>query len=286
VSESKVRTQPVAIVKEAAKCFIADDMPTYASALAFRFLLSLFPFLIFLTTLLGFLGVPKFFEWMSEQASQLLPQQAMETVNTVLDELQRPDGGLMSIAILIALWSASAAILSTMNALNEVFEVRERRSGWKRFLVAFGYTLALSALLVLSAAFMMLGPEVMSCLAGFVNLSETFVAIWNWIRWPIVLLLMMLVVSLVYYAAPNLQQPYRLITAGAVVAVIIWIVASLAFGYYVQNFGNYNKTYGSLGAVVVLLMYFFITAAVMLYGAEVNAALIRARGERIRESAG
>jgi membrane protein len=117
-------------------------------------------------------------------------------------------------------------------------------------------------------------------------LSDTFIQVWNWIRWPIVLVLMILVVSLVYYAAPNLKQPFQFITVGAIVAVLIWILASLAFGYYVQNFGNYNKTYGSLGAVVILLMYFFLSAAVMLFGAEINAARLRAQGERIEESPG
>jgi membrane protein len=261
-------------------------MPTYAAALAFRALLSPFPFLIFLTTLLGFLGMPELFEWLREQASQVLPRQGMETVNTVLGELQEPQGGLMSVAVLLVLWSASAAVMSVMNALNEVFEVHERRAGWKRILVALGYTVALAAMFVLAAALMILGPQLLEWLAGFVNLSETFIQVWNWIRWPIVILILMLAVSLVYYAAPNLKQPFHFITVGAIVAVTVWIMASLAFGFYVQNFGNYNKTYGSMGAVVILLMYFFLSAAVMLFGAEINAARLRARGERIEENPG
>lgn len=273
-------------LKAAFEGFSRHDMPTYAAALAFRTLLSLFPFLIFLTTLLGFLGVPEFFEWLREQASQVLPKEGMDTVNTVLGELQEPQGGLMSIAIVLVLWSASAAVMSMMNALNEVFEVRERRASWKRILVALGYTVTLAAMLVLAAAMMMLGPRLLSWLAGFANLSETFIQVWNWIRWPIVVLILMLVVSLVYYAAPNLKQPFHFMTVGAIVAVTVWLLASLAFGYYVQNFGNYNKTYGSMGAVVILLMYFFLSAAVMLFGAEINAARLRAHGERIEENPG
>lgn len=273
-------------MKAAFKGFSRHDMSTYASALAFRALLSLFPFLIFLTALVGFLGVPEFFEWLRSQAAQLLPEQAMNTVNTVLDELQEPQGGVMSAAILLALWSASAAVMATMNALNEVFEVHERRATWKRILVAIGYTIALAVLLLTAAALMLLGPRLLTWLAGFINLSDTFIQIWNWLRWPIVAVLMILVVSLVYYAAPNLKQPFHFITIGAIVAVVIWILASLGFGYYVTNFGNYNKTYGSLGAVVILLMYFFLSAAVMLFGAEINAARLRAQGERIEENPG
>jgi membrane protein len=286
MSAHAARATAVTTLKSAAKGFSRHDMPTYAAALAFRALLSLFPFLIFLTTLLGFLGVPEFFQWLREQASQVLPRQGLETVDTVLGELQEPQGGLMSVAVLLVLWSASASVMSVMNALNEVFEVHERRAGWKRILVALGYTVALAAMFVLAAAMMILGPQLLEWLAGFVNLSETFIQVWNWIRWPIVILILMLAVSLVYYAAPNLKQPFHFVTVGAIVAVTVWILASLAFGFYVQNFGNYNKTYGSMGAVVILLMYFFLSAAVMLFGAEINAARLRAHGERIEENPG
>jgi len=272
--------------KSAARCFSAHDMPTYAAALAFRGLLSLFPFVLFLTTLLGFLGLSNFFGWLRDQAAQMLPGEAMGMVDTVLDELQRPQGGLMSIGIVLALWSASAAIMAVMKAMNQAFQVRERRATGKRIAVAFGYTIALAVLLAAAAGLMILGPRALSWLAGFVDLSDTFIRAWNWVRWPLVVLLLMLVVSLVYYAAPNIKQPFRFLSAGAVVAVLIWIVASLAFGYYVQNFGSYNKTYGSLGAVIVLLVYFFISAAVLLYGAEINAVRLRARGERIEENPG
>jgi membrane protein len=274
------------VAKLAIKDFMADDMPTYAAALAYRVLFSLFPFLIFLTTLLGFVGLPQLFEWLREQAAYVLPGEAMNLVNTVLSELQTPQGGLMSFAIAIALWSASAAVVETMNALNVAYDVEERRPAWKRTLLSIVYTLALAVLLGTAAGLMLIGPAVLNWVGQYVGLASVFVTVWAWLRWPVAALLLVLVAAMVYYAGPNLKQPFRLISPGAVVAVSVWIVASLAFAFYVQAFANYNKTYGSMGAVIVLLLYFFISAAVMLLGAEVNAVLARERGERIEEAPG
>jgi membrane protein len=274
------------VAKLAIKDFMADDMPTYAAALAYRALFSLFPFLIFLTTLLGFLGMTQLFEWLREQASYVLPAEGMRLVNTVLSELQTPQGGLMSFAILIALWSASAAVVETMNALNVAYDVTERRPGWKRALVSILYTVGLAVMFVLVASLMITGPAVLGWAAQYVGLGSVFITVWTWIRWPIAAFLLMVVAAIVYYAGPNLKQPFRLISPGAVLAVSVWILASLAFAFYVQSFADYNKTYGSMGAVVVLLLYFFLSAAVMLFGAEVNAVLARERGEPIEEAEG
>lgn len=274
------------VAKLAAADFVADDMPTYSAALAYRVLFSLFPFLIFLTTLLGFLGLPEFFDWMREQASYVLPAQAMETVNSVLKELQAPRGGLMSLAVALAVWSASAAVLGTMNALNVAYDVKERRAGWKRALVAMGYTLAIALMLIVAAAMMVTGPAFLTWLTKYVGLDSLFISVWAWLRWPIAGLILMLVISLVYYAGPNLRQDFQFFSTGAVIAVTAWIAASVGFGFYVQNFANYSKTYGSMGAVIVLLLYFFLSAAVLLFGAEVNAVIARERGEPLVEAEG
>jgi membrane protein len=269
------------IAKLAVADFFADDMPTYAAALSYRVLFSLFPFLIFLTALLGFLGMPQLFDWLREQAAYVLPPEGMNLVNTVLSELQTPQGGLMSFAVAIALWSASAAVVETMNALNVAYDVRERRPAWKRTLVSILYTLALAIMLGLAAGLMLTGPALLGWVAQFVGLNDVFIAIWTWIRWPVAAFLLMVAAALVYYAAPNLQQSFRLISPGAVIAVSVWILASLGFAFYVQTFADYNKTYGSMGAVIILLLYFFLSAAVFLFGAEVNAVVARGRGEVI-----
>src|SRR5688572_27102299 len=131
------------ILQAALRKFSADEMSTYAAALAYRVLFSIFPFLVFLTTLLGFLGVPELFEWMRSQAAYLLPREAMDLVDSVVKEVQSPQGGLMSVAVALAVWSASAAVLGSMDALNVAYDVKERRPAWKRSAVALLYTVAL-----------------------------------------------------------------------------------------------------------------------------------------------
>jgi membrane protein len=280
------RSRPLRVATRALARFFRDDMTTYAAALAYRVLFSIFPFLIFLTALLGVLGAPQLFEWMRLQAAYVLPGEAMDLVNSVLAELQTTEPGIMSAAVALALWSASLAVVGTMDALNVVYEVRERRAMWKRLLVSIFYTVALALMLIVAAAMMVTGPAFLEWLTRYAGLDWMFIAVWAWLRWPIAALVLMFVVSLVYYAAPNVKQPFRFITPGAVIAVVAWIAASLGFAFYVQNFASYSKTYGSIGAVIVLLFYFFLSAAVMLFGAEVNAELTRARGERIEEAEG
>ncbi|HYC46563.1 MAG TPA: YihY/virulence factor BrkB family protein [Burkholderiales bacterium] len=272
------------ILTAALRKFSQDEMSTYAAALAYRVLFSLFPFLVFLTTLLGFLGAPELFEWLRSQAAYLLPREAMDLVDSVVRELETPQGGLMSVAVALAVWSASAAVLGTMNALNIVFEVKERRAFVKRIMVSLVYTMALAMMLVIAAAMMVTGPDVLTWLSRYVGFDDAFVLLWMIVRWPLAVFLLLLAVALVYWAAPNAKVPFRIITPGAVLAVTAWIAASVAFGFYVANFASYNKTYGSMGAVIVLLLYFFISAAVMLLGAEVNAVLARARGERVQQA--
>ncbi|MCQ4323404.1 ribonuclease BN [Stutzerimonas stutzeri] len=267
------------LLKRTFKEFSNDDMSTYASALAYRALFSLFPFLLFLMALLGFLHLPEFFAWLREQASLVLPPVALDQVNPVIDQLQEQKGGLLSIGILVALWTASVGVRSLMNAMNKAYDVQEGRPSWKLALLSLVYTVGIAVMLLLAAGLMVIGPQVISWLAEQVGLKDVVVLLWSWLRWPIAVLLMMLVVAVLYYVAPDVEQEFRFITPGSVLAVIVWIVASVGFGIYVQNFGNYDATYGSIGAIIVLLLYFYISAAVLLLGAELNAVIEHASAE-------
>lgn len=267
------------VIKRTAKGFSEHDLSTYAAALAYRALFSIFPFILFLLALLGFLHLPDFFDWLRSQADLLLPPVAMEQVGPVIDQLQGSQGGLMSFGILLALWTASIGVRSLMNAMNRVYAVEESRPSWKLVLLSVAYTVGLAVMLLLAAGFMTLGPQVMSWLASQIGMEQMLVTLWTWIRWPLAILLMMLAVALIYYATPDVEQDFRFITPGSVVAVIVWLAASIGFGIYVQNFGNYNATYGSIGAIIVLLLYFYISAAVLLLGAQLNATIEHASAE-------
>lgn len=267
------------LLKRTIKEFNKDDMTTYASALAYRGIFSLFPFLLFLIALLGLLDLENFFTWLREQVSLVLPPDALDLVNPVIDEMQDQKSGFLSFGILVALWSASIGVRSLMNAMNKAYDVEEGRPAWKLMLLSVVYTIGLALILLSTAALMIIGPQVMEWLADQVGLKDIVVVLWTWLRWPVVVVLMMLVVAVLYYVTPDVEQKFRFITPGSVLAVIVWIAASIGFGIYVQNFGDYDATYGSIGAVIVLLLYFYISAAVLLFGAEMNAVLEHASDE-------
>ena len=264
---------PFALAKEAVKDFLDDDMTTYASALAYQIFFSLFPFIIFLIALLGFLNLASFFDWLREQAQLLMPQEAMPQVNQVIDGLQQQKGGLLSFGVIVAIWSASAAIRATMNALNVAYDITESRPAWKLYPLSIFYTLGLAAMMIATAALMVVGPQAVQWLADKAGAGQIFVTLWTWLRWPLALFLLTLAVAVIYYVAPDAEQEFRFITPGAVFAVLTWVAASIGFNYYVSKFADYNATYGSIGTIIVLLLYFFISAAVMLLGAEINAVI-------------
>lgn len=253
--------------------FVDDEMSTYASALAYQMLFSLFPFILFLIALIGFLHLPDFFSWLRLQSELVLPPQALEQVNPVIDQLQQSKGGLLSVGIVIALWTASAGVRLMMSAMNAAYDVVEGRPAWKRFPLSIFYTIGIAGMLLIAAALMVLGPQVMGWIASQVGLEDFIVTLWTIVRWPVVVILLMMAVALIYYVMPDVKQEFRFITPGSVLAVVVWIIASLGFGLYVKMFANYNAMYGSIGAIIVLLLYFYISAAVLLLGAEMNAVI-------------
>ncbi|MDH1629753.1 YihY/virulence factor BrkB family protein [Pseudomonas mosselii] len=255
------------------KEFLDDEMSTYASALAYQMLFSLFPFLLFLIALIGFLHLPDFFSWLRLQSELVLPPQALEQVNPVIDQLQQSKGGLLSVGIVIALWTASAGVRLMMSAMNAAYDVPEGRPVWKRIPLSIIYTVGVAGMLLAAAALMVLGPQVMGWIASQVGLEEAVVVVWTILRWPAIIILMMVAVALIYYVMPDVKQKFRFITPGSVLAVVVWIIASLGFAYYVKTFADYNAMYGSIGAIIVLLLYFYISAAVLLLGAEMNAVI-------------
>jgi membrane protein len=269
----------IELFKKAIGDFIDDDMLTHSSALAFQALFSVFPFVLFLVSLLAFLDLSFFFTWLREELTVFLPQTSMRTVNQVLDELQRPREGLLSFGALVALWIASAAIRSIMHAMNIAFDAIEERPLWKSIPLSIFFTVGLAVLLILGTALLTVGPQAMQWLATRIGLEQVFVTLWAWSRLPVAFLLLNLAIALIYYVSPNIKQKFRFITPGALIAVTTWIVSSMAFNYYVANIADYNAMYGGIGAVIALLMYFFISSTILLFGAEINAVVQEYAGE-------
>jgi membrane protein len=266
--------------KHALRDFLEHDMTTYAAALTYHVFLALFPFLLVLLAALSFLRMPELFEWLIAQAEAFLASDAVGQVEEIVAEVQeRQRGGLLSLGILAALWAASAGMRSTMNALNHAYEVPDARPMWKRYGLSILFTLLLTLLVILATAAMVLGPELVASIARMVQMDEMVVVVWRWIRFPIGVFLAMLAISLLYYAAPNVKQPFRFVTPGSVLAVVLWMLAVVGFTLYVQNFGQFSVTYGSIGAVIVLLLYLFISSMALLLGGELNAAIAQENDE-------
>lgn len=270
------------LVKKSVQDFVDDDLVTHASALAFQVLFSIFPFVIFLVALLAFLDLSYFFAWLRGELSVFLPQPSMDTLNQVLDELQQPREGLLSLGALIALWTASAAVRSIMHAMNIAYDVPEERPIWKRFPVSILYTIGFAVLLIVASTLLLVGPQAIQWLANRTGLEQVFVTVWAWLRWPVAFIMLNLTVALIYYLAPNIKQKFKFVTPGSILSTLIWVLSSYGFNLYVTNFADYSAMYGGIGAVIALLMYFFISCAILLFGAEVNAVIEEHAGEITR----
>lgn len=268
---------PVGVGKRSIKEFMNDDMNTYAAALTYRLLLAIFPFLIFILTLLGALGLENLFDWMLDQARGAFSADLYRQFETIIQQVQGgANGGLMSFGLIIAVWSAASGVRSVMHALNIAYDVEEERAIWKKYLMSVVYTFGLAVILIAAVGLMFMGPQSMTWLADQIGLGSVFVTLWTWLRIPIAISLMILAVALIYYFFPNVDQPFIIVSPGSVIAVVGWLIATAGFSFYLSNFADYNATYGSLAGVVILLFYFFISSAVLLLGAEVNAVIFKA----------
>lgn len=251
-----------------------DNCAVYAAALAYYFLFALFPFFLFLAALLAYLPVPNLLEQILTLLASVMPGSAVTLVSdNVTDLVSKPRGGLLSFGILIALWTASNAMSGIIDALNHAYKVGEGRPFWKVRLLALVLTTGLSFFLIASIILLIFGPQIGGYVANFVGLSDEFQFTWNILRWPVILILVTTAAATVYYYAPDVQQEWKWITPGSIFAVLMWTIASLGFSFYVNNFGSYDKTYGSIGAIIVLLTWMYASGFVILVGGEINAEI-------------
>jgi membrane protein len=251
-----------------------DDCFGRAAQLAYYFLFALFPFFLVLTTLLGYLPVPNLMDRLMETLAEMLPGEALQLVQDNVRELvTNRRGGLLSLGILAALWTSSSAVTAIIESLNRAYDVEEGRPFWKVRLIAVLLTIGLSVFIVVSLVLLTFGPQIGGWIADKVGLGSVFQIAWNILRWPVIVGLLMVAMALIYYMAPDVEQEWQWITPGSIVAVIGWLLSSLGFAYYVNNFGSYNATYGSIGAVIVLLTWMYVSGFFILVGGELNAEI-------------
>ena len=258
-----------------------DNLTDWAAALTYYSVLSVFPAMLVLIALLGLLGqYPRTVNLLLDIVNDIGPSSAVDTFRGPIEGVVRNKGGaaaMVGIGALAALWSASGYVGAFTRASNRIYEVGERRFLRQRPLQLV-ITLLMALLLALVLAGLILSGPLASAIGGVVGLSDTVVTVWSVAKWPVLLLLVVVMVSLLYNLAPNVRQPkFRWISAGGVVAVVAWIVASAGFAFYVSQFGSYNKTYGSLGAVIIFLVWLYISNNALLLGVELNAEIERSR---------
>ena len=270
--------------------FFEHPMATYAAALAYRSLFGLFPFVLILVVLVGALGFPDFFDRAVDQAraqsARYVPQQlepvvepAREQVKPLVGMIERAEeqagGKLLFFGVAVALWSVSAVARTLTEAFNVAYQVTETRHWWKQLVLSLAFGPILALVVIVSVALMLVGPQLIGSIAALVNLDELFVRLWGWLRFPVALLLLAVVLSVVYRFGPNAKLRFRSVIPGAALSVVLWAISSVGFSFYLANFANYGVTYGSLGAAVGLLFYLYLCASVVLFGAELNATIYR-----------
>jgi membrane protein len=269
-------------LKRAVTEFRSDNMTDWAAALTYYSVLSLFPSLIVLIALLGLFGqYPQTSDALLGIVGRVGPHSAVDTLRGPIEGVVKAKGGagaLLGFGLLGALWSASGYVGALFRAADVVYETREGRPFWKLRPLQVVITLVATLLLALVAIAIVVTGPLARAVGDTIGLGSTTVTVWSYAKWPILLVIVAGMIAVLYYLAPNVKQPrLRWVTPGSTVALVTWIAASLLFGLYVSQLGSYNKTYGSLGGVIVFLVWLWVSNVALLFGLEFDAELERSR---------
>ena len=255
-----------------------DDIPGRAAQLSYYFLLSLFPLLIFLSALLGYFFAAEtgLEHGLLQRLGEIMPSAAYDVVKAAADDLLRTrGGGKLSFGLLVALWLASSGMEALIEGLNVAFQVPEARPWWRRRLVALSLTITVALLTGCALVLALAGGSGGRYVSGLVGLSEVWGPVWHATQWVASVVFLLLAIGLVYLFGPNLKARRRtqVIMPGALVALVCWITASAGLRLYLDHFSSFGKTYGSLGAVIALLLWLYLSGAALLLGAEINSGI-------------
>lgn len=253
---------------------IADDVPGLAAQLSYYFFLALFPAILFLLALASFFPLSNVTDDVARSLGPFVSPQVLELIQEQMRRLaDNEDGGLLTAGVAGALWSSSAALVSIVGALNRAYDIEEGRAWWKVRLVAIGLTLGVAVFILVSLSLVLAGPSLAEQLGQITGWGAPFEWTWLVLQWPLVFFLVVLGIGLIYYFGPDADQDWVWITPGAVVATLLWLVISLLFKMYVANFTDYEGSYGAVGGVIVVLLWFYVSSLAILSGAELNAEI-------------
>jgi membrane protein len=253
---------------------LADDVFNLAAQQAYYFFFALFPALLALISLASFFPIENLTGQIQTTLNRIAPG---DVTSIVVDQIQKIGqsnaGGILTFAFLFTLWSSSSAVVAMCSTLNIAYDITESRPWWKVRATAIALTVGLALFILVAMTLIVAGPAIAERVASTMQLGAAFTWTWNILQWPVVFMLVVTAVALLYYFAPDAEQDWIWITPGSVVATLLWVIASLAFRFYITNFTSYNETYGTIGGVMVLLLWFYVSGIALLVGAELNAEI-------------
>jgi len=251
----------------------------FAAGLSYNFLMGLFPALIALAAIVGYLPIPNLFQEILNVMSRFVPPESMRLVRRVVADVISPNRGkLLSFGVLGAIWAVSGGFASVMEALNVAYDVPETRPFWKTRLLAILLSVQIGALMLAALAVMLVGPRFGEWMANTFHLSVVWAYVWPYLRIGFALFAVVVAVEVMYVVGPNVKQSFRYTSWGAVIAVVTWLALSHLLGLYFRQVVHLNRTYGSLGAAVALMVWLQGTAISLLIGAEINSEIVKLRG--------
>lgn len=269
------------ITRKTLREFLADQCTDLAAGLTYYAVLAVAPALLALVSILGLVGnSQQIIDDMVETLEDFVPADALENLTTIVAQVSSSDkaGFAFVVGLVVALWSASGYVNAFGRAMNRIYEIDEGRPIWKLRPVMLLITLVTLVLVAVIGLMLVASGPVASAIGAFIGLSDQALTVWNIAKWPVVVVLVVVVIAILYYGTPNVRQPkFRWISVGALVALVVWAIASVGFGFYVSNFSNYGATYGALAGVIVFLLWLWITNLALLFGAELDAEIERGR---------
>lgn len=272
-----VMTLPISMAELARRTWrevVADDVLGLAAQLSYYFFLALFPAILFLLALASFFPLANITDDVGRSLGPFVSSQVLELIKEQMQRLaNNEDGGLLTFGVAGALWSSSAALVSIVGALNRAYDIEEGRPWWKVRLVAIGLTLGVAVIFLVALTLVLVGPTLADTLGQLTGWGTPFEWTWLILQWPLVFLLVAVGIGLIYYFGPDADQDWAWITPGAVAATMLWLLVSLLFKMYVANFTDYEGSYGTVGGVIVVLLWFYVSSIAILTGAELNAEI-------------
>jgi len=276
------------LLKRAGKGAWADDILNLAAQQAYYFFFALFPALLFVVALASFFPLQTLTDDVVGRLSGVAPAAVVQIINEQLRDLGRQNsGGILTFAFLVTIWSSSGAMVSIITTLNAAYDVTETRPWWKTRVIAIGLTVGLAIFVLASMFLVIAGPTVAERLANSMHLGNAFKWAWWILQWPVVFVLIATAIGLVYYFAPDVEQDWVWITPGSVLATLLWLVVSIGLKIYYQLVPSANASYGAIGGIMILMLWFYCSGIALLMGAELNAEIEHASphgkdpGERV-----